>query len=86
MLRIYPPMPGTWVRTLIWEDFTCCEATKPRTAATEPVLQSPGAATAEPRCPEPVLDNKRSHCNEHPTHCNERVGPLPQLEKAYMQQ
>ena len=60
MLRIYPPMPGTWVRTLIWEDFTCCEAAE----------SMPRATTTEP-----VLDNKRSHCNEQPTHCNETVGP-----------
>ena len=55
----------------------------PGTTTTEPVLQSPAAATVEPTChnywnphaPEPVLCNKRSHCNEKPAHCNERVAP-----------
>ena len=50
---------------------------------TEPLLQSLGAATAEPTCHsyggpctlEPVLCNKRSHFNEKPAHCNHRVDP-----------
>ena len=28
-LRICLPMQGTWVRALVWEDTTCCRATKP---------------------------------------------------------
>ena len=28
-LRIRLPMQGTWVRSLVWEDLTCCGATKP---------------------------------------------------------
>ena len=28
-LRIHLPMQGTWVRSLVWEDPTCCRATKP---------------------------------------------------------
>ena len=28
-LRILLPMQGTWVRSLVWEDFTCHRATKP---------------------------------------------------------
>ena len=28
-LRIHLPMQGTWVRALVWEDSTCCGATKP---------------------------------------------------------
>ena len=28
-LRICLPMQGTWVRALVWEDPTCCGATKP---------------------------------------------------------
>ena len=38
---------------------------------------SPRATTTEPVCLEPVLHNKRSHCNEK---CS------PQLEKARVQQ
>ena len=32
---------------------------------------SPCATTTEPTCLEPVLHNKRSHCNEKPAHHNE---------------
>ena len=28
-LRICLPMQGTWVRALVWEDPTCCGATRP---------------------------------------------------------
>ena len=28
-IRILLPMQGTWVRALVWEDPTCCRATKP---------------------------------------------------------
>ena len=28
-LRICLPMQGTWVQALVWEDPTCCRATKP---------------------------------------------------------
>ena len=28
-LRICLPMQGTWVQALVWEDLTCCGATKP---------------------------------------------------------
>ena len=28
-LRIHLPRQGTWVRALVWEDPTCCGATKP---------------------------------------------------------
>ena len=28
-LRIHLPVQGTWVPSLVWEDPTCCEATKP---------------------------------------------------------
>ena len=33
------------------------------------------ATTTEPPHLEPVLRNKRSHCNEGSTHCNQRVAP-----------
>ena len=44
------------------------------------------ATTTEPMCLEPVLRNKRSHHNEKHVHCNERVAPSPQLEKAHARQ
>ena len=45
---------------------------------TEPVCQSPRTAATEPKgcnyCSlgvlDPVLCNRRSHCNEKPVHCN----------------
>ena len=54
-----PPVQGTRVQSLVWEDPTCLGAAKPMhhnywTCALEPVLH-----------------NKRSHCNEKPVHCNE---------------
>ena len=41
------PMQGTQVCSLVWEDFTCRGAGRPRAATTEPVLQSPSAATSD---------------------------------------
>ena len=37
---------------------------------------SPCATTTEPARLEPVLHNKRSHCNEKPAHHNEGQPPL----------
>ena len=77
-LRIRLPIQGTRVRAPVWEDPTCCGATKP-------VHHNYWACTLEPtshnfwaRVPqllkptrlEPMLHNKRSHCNEKPTHRN----------------
>ena len=28
-IRVCLPMQGTWVQSLVWEDFTCCRATNP---------------------------------------------------------
>ena len=60
-LGIYLPMQGTRVRSLVRDDPTCCRATKP-------VNSGYWAHT-------PMLLNKRSHCNEKPTHHNLRVAP-----------
>ena len=60
-------MQGTWIQTLVQEDFTCSGATKPMCHNYRAhVLQ-----LLKPMCPEPVLLNERSHCNEKPVHCNE---------------
>ena len=72
-LRICLPMQGTRVQSLVREDPTC------HSGATEPVHHNYWACALEPAShnywslstPEPVLLNKRSHCNEKPTHCNE---------------
>ena len=78
-LRIRLPMQGTRVRALVWEDPTCHGATKPVhhnycTSALEPVSHNYWAHVSQllkPACLEPVLHNKRSHCNEKPAHHNE---------------
>ena len=65
-LRIHLPMQGTWVRSLVQEDSTCHGATKPvpqllslSSRAWEPQPLKPGSL-------EPMLCNKRSHCQEKP--------------------
>lgn len=45
------PMQGPQFRSLVQEDSTCLRATKPRAAPTEPICQSLGAVTIEPKCP-----------------------------------
>ena len=65
------------------------------TTTVEPVLQSPGVTATEPTCCsywslhilEPVLGNRRSHCNERPEHRHQRSSPRSlQLGKARAQQ
>ena len=57
--RIHLTLQETRAQSLVWEDPTCCRATKPV------------HHTYWARALEPVLCNKRSHCNEKPTaHCN----------------
>ena len=70
-LRIHLPRQGTQVQSLVQEDPTRCKATKPvhNYWAHMPQL-------LKPACLEPVLCNKRSHCNEKPTHRNEEWPPL----------
>ena len=62
------PMQDTRVRSLVWEDPTCQGGTKPMHGnhwAWQPQRQKPTL--------EPVLCNKRSHCNEKPEHHNQRA-------------
>ena len=78
------PMQGTRVRSLVWEDPTCCWATKPVhhnywACALEPASHNYWACMPqlpEPTCVEPMLRNKRSHRNEKPAHRNEEQLPL----------
>ena len=78
-LRIRLPMQGTRVRALVQEDPTCRRATKPVrhnywACTLEPASHNYWAHMPQllkPRRLEPVLRNKRSHCNEKPTHRNE---------------
>ena len=78
-LRIHLPMQGTLVRALVREDPTCRGATKPVShnswaCALEPASHNYWAHTPQllkPARLEPVLHNKRSHCNEKPVHHKE---------------
>ena len=68
-LRIRLPVQGIRVQALVREDPTCRGATEPvrhNYWAHEPQL-------LKPACLEPMLRNKRSHCNEKPVHRNECV-------------
>ena len=83
-LRIRLPMQGTRVWALVREDPTCCGATKPVghnywACTLEPMSHNYWALMPQllkPMRLEPVLCNKRSHCNEKPTHRNEEKPPL----------
>ena len=71
-LRIRLPMQGTWVRALVQEDSTCCGATKlMRHNSWACVLEPTSHNYWSPCALQPVLCNKRSHCNEKPTRHNE---------------
>ena len=72
-------MQGTQVWALVREDPTCRGATKP-------VRHNYWACALEPAHLEPVLHNKKSHCNEKPTHCNKSSPRSPRIEKAHAQQ
>ena len=57
-LRISPPMLGTQVWFLVWEDSTCCGATKP--------VHNYWACVPRAR----ALQRDESHHNEKSIHCN----------------
>ena len=83
-LRIHLPMQGTWFQALVRKDPTCRGATKPmchtyRACALEPVCHNYWAHVLQllkSVLLEPMLQNKRSHHNEKPTHHNEEKPPL----------
>ena len=87
-------MQGTRVWALVQEDPTSCGATKPVyhnywACTLEPASHNYWASMPQllkPMRLEPMLHNKRSHCNKKPAHCNEEYPRSPQLEKACMQQ
>ena len=70
--EIFLPMEETRLWSLLWEIPHALEQLSPYTTTTEPVLQSLGTATTEPRRHSywnlsalgPMLCNKRSHRNE----------------------
>ena len=83
-LGIHLPMQGTQIWSLVWEDPTCRRAAKPVhhnnwACYLEPTSHNYWASMLQllkPALLEPVLHNKRSHCNEKPTHRNEELAPL----------
>ena len=72
-------MQGTWVWSLVREDPTCHGATKPVSHnywawVLEPASHNHWACVPQllkPTRLEPMICNKRSHCNEKPAYCNE---------------
>ena len=77
-------MQGTQVRALVREDPTCHRAAKPVrhncwACALEPTSHNYWAHVPQllkPACLEPMLHNRRGHCNEKPTHHNKDWPPL----------
>ena len=64
-IRIFLPMQRTRVQSLVWEDLTCLRATKHMhhnywACALEPGIHNYWS----PHTLDPMLCNKRSHCNE----------------------
>ena len=77
-LRICLPRQGTRFGALVWEDPTCRGATKPMChsyVARVPQLLKPLHL-------EPVFCNKRSHCNEKPTHCYKEYPLLAAIKES----
>ena len=87
-------MQGTWVRSLVREDPTCCGATKPVhqnywACALEPVSHNYWAWVLQllkAERLELMLRNKRSHRNEKLRTTTKSSPCSPQLEKARAQQ
>ena len=80
LVRNHLPMQEIQVRSLVWEDPTCCRATKPMR---HNILASRSHNYWSPHALGPMVYNKRSHCNLKPSHHNWRVAPISlQLEKS----
>ena len=78
-LRIHLPMQGTPVRALVQEHLACRRAAKAMhhnywACTLEPTSHNYWARAPQllkPVCLEPMLHNKRRHCNEKPAHRKE---------------
>ena len=74
--RIYLPMQKACVQILVQEDPKCLGATKPMHHIYWTWALEPGNCKYwSPRTLEAMLQNRRSHLNEKPKHCNKRVAP-----------
>jgi len=81
-LGIHLPIQGTQVGpgtfNILWGNSACEPQLLKPTHSIESVCPNYGACKLQLRSPHilgPVPHNKRSHCNEKPTHCNKRVAP-----------
>ena len=70
-IRTHLPRQGIQVRSLVWEDSTCCRAAKPVCHSYWAHLQQ----LLKPVRLEPEL-RKRSHCSETPAYHQQRVLPV----------
>ena len=78
-MEVYLATQETQVRSLVWEDPTCCGATKPVHHNYTTLLQSPCSGACEPQPLKPT--GSRIHIPQL-----ESRSPSPQLEKAHVQQ
>ena len=68
---IHLPMQESQVRSLIWDDLTCCGVTKPMHHTYWACALQPRSHNCwSPWALEHVLRNRRSRNNETPQHCN----------------
>ena len=90
-IRICLPMQGAWVQYLVWEDSTCCGATKPLCHSYWAHALEPASCNYWPRLLqllkpsslEPVFGNKRSFSTVRSPHTALKSSPHSlQLEKA----
>ena len=80
--RLSPPATaGKWVRSLVWEDSTCCGIHLQLSCITTTVPQ-----LLKPVSLEPVVRDQRSRHSEEPIYLNEEWPPLTLLEKTRMRQ
>ena len=80
-MRIFLPVQRAWVQYLVWEDSTCCGATKPGCHSSWAHTVEPASCSCWPRLlqllkPTACVLHKRSDCSEKPAHCNEEVPAL----------
>ena len=86
-LRIYLPMPGTQIQSLVQEDPTCCGATKPVLHNTEPHSRAHRAQLLKPECLKVhALPREKPPQREARASQQESSPHSPQLEKANLQQ
>ena len=86
-LRIHLPMQGTRIRALLWEDPTCCGATKPVrhnywVRALEPTCHTYWSPSAQSPC----SATREATAMRIPRTARKSSPRSPQLEKARMQQ